>query len=378
MRFDWRFKAAGFAGWLAIAAPALVDIRSGTLSGWMALAWATGFVTFGAAYALYLRPDTLQRVRARAVIAVLAAAGFTMVLTSVGLMKYLASVSLTIVAGELPFLYPPRVVWLWVAAQSALLAAIFWSSFGWVSGIAGGTAYAGFQIFALGRAWLEQRERAARQALARTNAELLATRTLLAESSRVAERVRIARDLHDSLGHHLTALSLQLDVASRKSGGPEAAHLQEAHAIARLLLSDVRHVVGELRERAEIDVAVAIRALATDAGSPRIHVEIPDALTIDSAEHAQALLRCAQEVVTNAMRHARAQNVWIRVTRIAHDDVELYARDDGAGAESPQAGHGLTGMRERFEAHGGRVEFSTAPGRGFAVRASLPSMERRR
>src|SRR5688572_7054221 len=111
MRFDWRFKAAGFAGWLAIAAPALVDIRSGALSGWMALAWSAGFVTFGAAYALFLRPDTLERVRARAVVAVLAAAAVTMVLTSVGLMKYLASVSLTVVAGELPFLYPPRVVW---------------------------------------------------------------------------------------------------------------------------------------------------------------------------------------------------------------------------------------------------------------------------
>src|SRR5204863_1503702 len=100
---------------------------------------------------------------------------------------------------------------------------------------------------------------------ARANAELHATRALLVEDSRVAERLRISRDLHDTLGHHLTALSLQLEVASRLASGPAAERVTEAHAITRLLLGDVRDVVSRLRESSHFDVAAAIRTLAAPA-----------------------------------------------------------------------------------------------------------------
>ena len=104
---------------------------------------------------------------------------------------YLASVTLTVVAGELPVRCLSRpAVWLWVAVQSVALGLIFWVSFGWVSGVSGGAAYAGFQVLALGRTWMELRERQARQQLARANAELRATRAVLAESSRVAEQAQ--------------------------------------------------------------------------------------------------------------------------------------------------------------------------------------------
>jgi signal transduction histidine kinase len=376
MREDWRFKTAAYAGWLAIAVPTIVDIRAGHLTGLRALAWATAFLVFGATYAAYLRPASPDRRRSAAIpsIATLAVAGLTMVLTSVGLMKYLASITLTIVAGELPYLFSPRIVWMWVAAQSVVLGAVFWISFGWVSGLAGGSAYAGFQVFALGRAWVELRERAAREELARANAELRATRALLAESSRVAERLRISRDLHDSLGHHLTALSLQLDVAARKIDGPVADHVQAAHAITRLLLTDLRSVVGQLRDRGHIDLSGAIRSLEAMDGLPRVHVDVPDTLCVESPGQANALLRCAQEIVTNAVRHARAQNVWIRLAP-GPGGIELDARDDGIGAARLRPGHGLNGMRERFEEHGGNVEFSAAAGRGFAVRAFMPRLE---
>lgn len=376
MREDWRFKMAGYVGWLAIAAPTLVDIRAGRLAGPRALVWGLAFLVFGAMYAAHLRPDTLPQRRARGIVSIVAltAAGLTMVLTSIGLMKYLASITLTIVAGELPYLLSRRQVWAWVAIQSLALGGIFWLSFGWVAGLAGGAAYAGFQVFALGRSWLELRERVARQSLSLANAELHATRTLLAESTRVGERLRIARDLHDSLGHHLTALSLQLDVAARKIEGPAAAHVREAHAIARLLLTDVRNVVSQLRGKDRIELSSAIRSLTTNDGVPCVHIEAPDTLHTETAGQANALLRCAQEIVTNAMRHAHAQNVWIRLAE-GNDGIQLDARDDGAGSVAFAPGHGLNGMRERFEEHGGHVEFSTEAGRGFAVRAFMPRME---
>jgi signal transduction histidine kinase len=373
---DWRYKIAGYAGWLAIAAPTILDIQAGHLAGPRALVWVIAFVAFGAVYAAYLRPDVPDHRRFRNVasIGALAAAGLTMVLTSVGLMKYLASITLTIVAGELPYQFSGRMVWTWVTIQSLLLAGVFWLSFGWVAGLAGGTAYAGFQVFALGRAWLELRERTARQELARANSELRATRALLAESSRVAERLRISRDLHDALGHHLTALSLQLDVAARKIEGPAADHVQEAHAMTRLLLTDVRSVVGELRGRDRIELSTAIRALESNDGTPRVHVEAPEPLYADTPAQANALFRCSQEIITNATRHARARNVWIRVA-VAEGGIRLEARDDGVGAATLVPGHGLSGMRERFEQNGGTIEFSTAAGHGFAVHAFMPRAE---
>jgi signal transduction histidine kinase len=373
---NWHYKIAGYVGWLAIALPSLVDIGAGRLSGVRAMVWGSSFVVFGAVYALYLRPDppAYHRSAALRALAVLAASGLTMVLASVGLMKYLASITLTIVAGELPYVLSPRMVWAWVVVQSAVLCVVFWLSFDWVSGVAGGSAYAGFQVFALGRAWLEQRERTSREALTRTNAELRATQALLAENSRVAERLRISRDLHDALGHHLTALSLQLDVAARKSDGAAADHVQEAHAITRLLLSDVRSVVGQLRDRAEIELADALKSLASEDTVPKVHVEIGERLSVETPAQANVLLRAAQEIVTNAVKHARARNVWIRVVSV-DNGIEMHARDDGQGVTALVAGHGLSGMRERFTEHGGTIEFTSAPGRGFSVDAFMPRME---
>ena len=93
--------------------------------------------------------------------------------------------------------------------------------------------------------------------------------------------------LHDTLGHHLTALSLQLDVAARLSEEPAADHIRQAHAITRLLLGDVRDVVSRLRETRQLDLAQAIRwrSVGHDEGLA-IHLDLPDALSVDDL-HAQ-------------------------------------------------------------------------------------------
>jgi signal transduction histidine kinase len=226
----------------------------------------------------------------------------------------------------------------------------------------GGGAFAGFQMFAVSTAWLTRSESLARQALARTNAELTATRELLAENSRVSERLRIARDLHDTLGHHLTALSIQLDVASRLTDGAAAAHIREAHAVAKL---------RTLREGRHIDVAQALHALASVPGTLDIHLEMPERLDLEDSAQAHALLRCVQEIITNTTRHASAKHLWITIAQ-RPEGVDLRARDDGRGADVLEWGNGLRGMRERFEEYAGRVEVSSAAGRGFEVRAFMP------
>ena len=83
-------------------------------------------------------------------------------------------------------------------------------------------------------------------------------------------------------------------------------------------------------------------------------------------------MRCVQEILTNATRHAGARHIWIEFGQDA-DRITLHARDDGVGAADLNPGHGLTGMRERIEERGGRVEFITVPGRGFEVRAHTPA-----
>src|SRR4030095_14137207 len=98
------------------------------------------------------------------------------------------------------------------------------------------------------------RETRARQELARVHAELRATQGLLAESVREAERVRISREVHDTLGHHLAALSVNLEVATHLAQGKAAEHVGQAHTLAKRLLADIRNVVGTLREDRAVDL----------------------------------------------------------------------------------------------------------------------------
>ena len=283
----------------------------------------------------------------------------------------LAGATFVVAAAQVVELVPPRVAAAWVAVQTAVIAARYWWLDGWVTSLTIGGGYLGFQMFAMTTASLAFRERMAREELARAHAELQATQALLSENIRVAERLRISRDLHDMLGHHLTALSLQLEVASRLSSGAAADRVNEAHAITRLLLSDVRDVVSRLRETSGFDLGAAIQTLARAAVQPQVHVAVPEGLAIDDPLQAHAILRCVQEVITNTMRHAQARNLWITVDQ-RPDGIALTARDDGRGVDAVKSGNGLRGMRERFEELSGRVDFSSRPGAGFEVQAFVP------
>jgi signal transduction histidine kinase len=265
-------------------------------------------------------------------------------------------------------------IWSWILVQTI---AMVWfiggiTNGGAVESLTFAVAALGFQAFAAASSILAISEGRARTNLARTNAELTATRELLAESSRTEERLRISRDLHDTLGHHLTALSLQLDVAARSSEGKAAEHIQQAHAITRLLLSDVRDVVGTLRETSRVNLGDAVRALAIQPGGARIHLDIPESLIVDDAARAEAILRAVQEVITNTARHARAANLWLRLEPSAVG-VTLLARDDGRGADAVAWGNGLRGMRERYQQQGGRVDVVSSPSSGFELRAFMPA-----
>lgn len=206
--------------------------------------------------------------------------------------------------------------------------------------------------------------------LARVNAELRATQQLLAESSRLAERLHISRELHDSMGHHLAALSLNLELASLRAERGVVEPVREAHAVAKLLLADVRNMVSALREDRALDLRHALETLVAGASEPRIHLALPSDLAVVDPSQAHAAFRCVQESITNAIRHAAARNLWIDVVNDGHG-LEVRIRDDGRGAASVAPGNGLEGMRERLEEIGGRLTIESAPGEGFRLRAWL-------
>jgi signal transduction histidine kinase len=206
--------------------------------------------------------------------------------------------------------------------------------------------------------------------LERTLGDLAATRELLSGTARLAERLRIARDLHDVVGHHLAALSVSLDLAARRADGPTAEAVREAHTVTRLLLQDVREVVHDLRGAPTLDLRAALVRLAEAVHEPAVVLDLPETLEVDPLR-TQALYRCVQEGLTNAVRHGRARRVSIRVTRDARS-LLLEIADDGRGAHSITPGLGLRGMRERVEECGGALTLETRSGAGLRLRVALP------
>ena len=196
--------------------------------------------------------------------------------------------------------------------------------------------YAGFSGFVFITSLVALQQVQAREEQRRLNAELRATRALLAESARVNERTRISRELHDLLGHHLTALSLNLEVAGHLTEGHAQEHVQPGAHAGRLLLTDVREAVSQLRESGAIDLGAALRPLAENVPKLDIHMDIEQPLTVDDPERAHVLLRCAQEAITNAVRHAGARNLWLSARRQG-SDVVLQIRDDGRGSDFVQS-----------------------------------------
>ena len=375
---DW-FYAAALATWVACGLWPIASMFSGQFTGAPAVAYVVAFLLYGAALlAILVLPKRRAHVPFALPVTLAATQSITAVFINADTSIYLRGTGvglglLVIVAAELPYFLGSTAIWSWIAVQT--LALIYFlggiSNGGAIEMLTFAGAALGFQAFAAASSALAISEGQARTNLARANAELTATRELLEESSRTSERLRISRDLHDTLGHHLTALSLQLDVATRLSQGQVAEHVQQAHAITRLLLGDVRDVVSTLRETSRLNLAAAIRALALQPAGPKVHLDLPDDVVVDAAERAETLLRAVQEVLTNTTRHAHASNLWITL-QTTPDSVILHARDDGRGADAVRYGHGLTGMRERFEQYGGSVEVTTRPEAGFEVRAVMP------
>jgi signal transduction histidine kinase len=228
------------------------------------------------------------------------------------------------------------------------------------------------------------REQTVRIRLEQSHERLRDYANRVADLSATAERNRVARDIHDGLGHHLTAIALLLEKATAfGERDPQAARraVRDAHSSARAALDDVRRSVRTLRaDPPPLRLRAALAELVEGAdgaaptgmaGGPPVSVAVEgDEEGYDEAA-LSALYRAAQEGITNARRHANATRVSVSVT-LGGADARLVVADDGRGFPAGQEGFGLLGMRERVHLAGGRVELDTAPGRGTRLAVTVP------
>ncbi|RKH50497.1 sensor histidine kinase [Corallococcus sp. AB050B] len=364
---------AGMLTW-AVVGFAHVEDLAREPSRWLApdtLLWALSLLTFGGSFWLQ------TRVQGRGELPLLAAQTLSALVCLATGGSGLDGALLAITAGQVPEILPQRRALAWVGAQALGMLVVFALQRPLVQALVQTLIYTGFQGFTFGTALVMVREAEARRELARVHAELQATQVLLATREREGERLRISRELHDSVGHHLTALSLNLEAAAYTAKDPAVAeHLRRAREAARTLLSEVRRTVTELRE-APMPLLPSLRALAEGAPGLAVHLDVPGELALESSEAAHSLFRCVQEVLTNTLRHARARNLWIVIASTEDGGVRVHARDDGSGAARVAPGAGLTGMRERFTRLGGRVEWRAAAGQGLELEAWLPATRER-
>ena len=213
--------------------------------------------------------------------------------------------------------------------------------------------------------------------------QLAASTAAVAELSAAAERNRLARDIHDGLGHFLTAIAVQLEKAEAFRDRDQAAASQavtDARSLARQALQDVRGSVRALRgDEPSLPLSAMLAGLVRQAGLGESQVTLT--VTGDEAAVAAsartAVFRAAQEALTNARKHSGARQVSMSVAFDARE-VRLVVSDDGCGFDPlPHAAHaqyglGLAGMRERAALAGGRAEVDSQPGAGTTVTVTIP------
>jgi signal transduction histidine kinase len=212
---------------------------------------------------------------------------------------------------------------------------------------------------------------------------LLAEAQQRQEAAVVQERQRIARDLHDVIAHHVSVSVVQAVAAQGVLGaedGAAATPLRRIEASSREAMRELRRMLGLLRQ----DTAGSPPDATPQPGLPDLAVLVEAAevaglrasLQVDAGHLPEALgvtvYRLVQESVTNVLKHARASRVDISVALVG-DSLAVVVRDDGAApAEGQAPGYGLTGMRERVEVFGGRLEAGPDRRGGWVVRADLP------
>lgn len=197
------------------------------------------------------------------------------------------------------------------------------------------------------------------------------------ELATLKERNRLAREIHDSLGHYLTVVIVQIEAAMsviEKDRDHALAVLRKAQSLAQKGLAEVRQSVAALRT-APTDTPSLVQSLITlveecRASGLEAEFQLVDTPRRLSPSAELALYRAAQEALTNARKHSHAAAATVTL-KYSDNAVCLTVHDDGRGAAQLTRGYGLTGIQERLESLGGEMKITTTPDSGFTLEVEL-------
>ena len=328
------------------------------------LAWAPVhalFIGYGATFWLLTREQGVCSLRGRFGLPLLVLQlGFAFTLIWLLPVRYFDFLSiLTIIwAAMLPFIMPTAVAML----VTVLVVATWFSLIAWQSGAGvwiSALLYGSFHLFAVLVQSASRDAEKARDELEQKHQQLQATQQLLQAASRQSERTRIARNLHDLVGHHLTALTIQLQVAGHLTDGEAKLQVDKCHQLAKLLLSDVREAVSTMRQYADVTLLDALQPLvALLPEKLKVKLQIPADIMLTDLQQAQHLLCIVQEALSNSLKHSSATEVSI-VASSAAEHLQLTIYDNGIVSPHWQAGNGIKGIQERLAECGGSLTLST-------------------
>jgi len=250
----------------------------------------------------------------------------------------------------------------------------------------GGLALAAGVIFTMAFTQVAVRENVARAEVERLNAELAGANRKLSEYavqvqelSIANERNRLAREIHDSLGHYLTIINVQLEAASQvfEDDPPKAvAAMRKAQALAQEGLTDVRRSVAGLRSGPTDNQTLpkAIESLVAElhASGVMTHYHVEGDLSGLSPQVELTIYRAAQEALNNIRKHAHASRADV-ILVAAPDCLRLAISDNGVGSKRSGSGFGLLGVRERVKLLGGTFVAQSASSGGFEFVVEVPT-----
>ena len=250
----------------------------------------------------------------------------------------------------------------------------------WVDAIAIALIYGTGIVFVVVFTRVAASEREARTALAEANQLLRDHAAQVEELATTKERNRLAREIHDSLGHYLTVVNVQIGAAQAilEQDRPRALdHLSNAQALTQEGLAEVRHSVAALRasptESRPLPEALARLADQWNAAGLRTRFSVAGTARSLTPQVNLTLYRAAQEALTNVGKHAHATSVDLHLDYRDEDAVHLSVKDDGVGSDNSKGGFGLLGVRERVQQLSGSVRVRTDSGKGFALEVELPA-----
>ncbi len=280
----------------------------------------------------------------------------------------------------------PRRRWpVYVAIIAAIILPIGLRYDTWTSALINGVTVSSVIFFVAIFAQLRLNEQQAREnveqlmvELEQANVQLAAYAAQAEELAMTQERNRMAREIHDTLGHYLTIVNVQIEAARAVMGsdpGRALDAMNKAQELAQKGLARVRESVAALRESpvSNRPLHQAIASLVEETQSTGIVTELEVVGEPQALENkvALALYRAAQEGLTNVRKHARASRVDV-LLNFQPGKVSLEVKDNGVGAVETSGGFGLLGIRERVQLLGGGLEVSTGVGQGFCLTISVP------